>query len=431
MAAEDRESVTRGDGFRTNEDLRRTRDFGAQNGGNNLFDPLFLSNSDNPGMQLVSAHFDGTNFQSWSRNVKLALGAKMKLGFINGVFPKPDRESEDFDRWERCDCMVMSWIINSMVSEISQNFMYALSAQELWNELVERYAESNAPLIYQLQWELSNIKQENLSVASYYSKLKKVWDELQAIEGIPICSCGVFVQCSCALMKRIVDRESTTKLMQFLMGLSDPYENVRNTILSTEPLPTVNRAFHMVMQIERQKEITGNSSISHDALAVNRAGNTGQSRNSGGSFRNSWNASNGMNAGFNSVDNGRGSYTRDNNNRDFSRDFKKIKYDRKCAYCHENGHVKETCFKLVGYPEWWKGPRVEGSGKMMANVQDINNYNSPLDIDERESSKAYNSLVNAVVQEVLKAMKGKAPMEESSSTCHVPGNTINFAGPYN
>lgn len=251
MSAGDRDSVTRGDGsglgglgFRRNE-FRRTREAGAANRGNN-HDPLFLSNSDNLGMQLVSAFFDGTNYQSWSRNVKLALGSKMKLGFINGTYPRPDNDSEDYERWERCDCMVMSWIINSMVSEISQNFMYASSSHELWKEIEERYAESNAPLIYQLQRDLSNIKQENLNVASYYSKLKKVWDELQAIEGLPACNCGDFVH-SCELIKRMLDRDSTTKLMQFLMGLNDAYENMRNTILSSDPLPTVNRAFHLVM----------------------------------------------------------------------------------------------------------------------------------------------------------------------------------------
>lgn len=34
------------------------------------------------------------------------------------------------------------------------------------------------------------------------------------------------------------------------------YENVRTTILSLDPLPTINRAYHMVLQIEKQKEIT-------------------------------------------------------------------------------------------------------------------------------------------------------------------------------
>lgn len=65
----------------------------------------------------------------------------------------------------------------------------------------------------------------------------------------------------------------------------------------------------------------------------------------------------------------------------------------------------------------------------MANIQDMNVCgNSPLEVDKRDNVKRDSSLVNAVVQEVLKAMKGKAPLEENTNTSHGSGNAINFAG---
>ena len=30
---------------------------------------------------------------------------------------------------------------------------------------------------------------------------------------------------------------------------------------------------------------------------------------------------------------------------------------RFCNYCKKEGHTKDVCFKLVGYPDWYKGPR--------------------------------------------------------------------------
>lgn len=45
--------------------------------------------------------------------------------------------------------MVMSWIVNSMTSDIAENFMYLNSSKDVWDEIVERYDESNAPLVYQ------------------------------------------------------------------------------------------------------------------------------------------------------------------------------------------------------------------------------------------------------------------------------------------
>ena len=47
-------------------------------------DPLYLSSYDFPGMQLVNAQLNGSNFQKWSCAVKIALKNKTKLGFIDG-----------------------------------------------------------------------------------------------------------------------------------------------------------------------------------------------------------------------------------------------------------------------------------------------------------------------------------------------------------
>ncbi|KAL0434017.1 UNVERIFIED_CONTAM: hypothetical protein Slati_2736000 [Sesamum latifolium] len=60
---------------------------------------LKVQPSDNPGMSLVSAPLDGTNFLAWSRSIKIALGAKMKLSFINGRGEKPKETDENYEQW--------------------------------------------------------------------------------------------------------------------------------------------------------------------------------------------------------------------------------------------------------------------------------------------------------------------------------------------
>lgn len=47
-------------------------------------DPLFLQNSDHPGMTLVTTALTGNNCLSWRSPIKLALGEKVKLGSFNG-----------------------------------------------------------------------------------------------------------------------------------------------------------------------------------------------------------------------------------------------------------------------------------------------------------------------------------------------------------
>nr|GEW28213.1 hypothetical protein [Tanacetum cinerariifolium] len=46
---------------------------------------------------------------------------------------------------------------------------------------------------------------------------------------------------------------------QFLKKLNDDYESVRSQILAMNPLPTVNKAYYIVQQIEKQKQVTNHS----------------------------------------------------------------------------------------------------------------------------------------------------------------------------
>jgi len=91
-------------------------------------DPLFLQASDHPGMQLTGIKLNGTNFQQWSRSVKIALRTRTKLTFIDGSCKKPPPTSLNYEQWIRCDSMVVSWLLNSIVPELSEAFLYTSSA---------------------------------------------------------------------------------------------------------------------------------------------------------------------------------------------------------------------------------------------------------------------------------------------------------------
>ncbi|XP_071715226.1 uncharacterized protein [Rutidosis leptorrhynchoides] len=199
-----------------------------ENQQNTINDPLYLASSDHPGMTLTATPFNGSNFLGWSRTVKMALGAKLKLGFIDGSLVRPVITDEDHQRWTRCDYMVTCWILNSMISELSESFLYATSASGLWKELSERYGQSNGPLIYQIERELSKVNQGSFTVAAYYNKLKRYWDELQSLNGVPTCSCGKLRECTCGITDKFLEIENRSKLMQFLMKLNDEFESVRS-----------------------------------------------------------------------------------------------------------------------------------------------------------------------------------------------------------
>ncbi|XP_019053968.1 PREDICTED: uncharacterized protein LOC104601120 isoform X1 [Nelumbo nucifera] len=212
-------------------------------------DPMALANLDHPRMQLVMIPLTDNNYLSWSRLIKIALGAKVKLEFIDGRCVMPEEDSADYDQWIRVDCMIRSWILNSISKEIVEAFLYASTARELWLELEERFGESNGPQIYRIQREISAISQGSQLVVKYFTKLKKLWDELVCMQPIPQCTCK---NCTCGVAKNVSDLACSNRLMQFLMGLSDDFDHVRNQILMMEPLPSVNKAYSMILRVEKQ-----------------------------------------------------------------------------------------------------------------------------------------------------------------------------------
>ena len=191
-----------------------------------FMDPMFLSSNESTQMQLTPMLFDGNNFLSWSRGVKLALGAKNKMGFIDGKVEKPQSTSKDFQRWMRCDYMVRCWIFRSMKEEVGNAFSLVESSKQLWDEIVERYSQSNAPLLYQLKRDLGKVEQEELSVSEYYGKMKRYWDEISELEGIPKCECTAMSKCTFDIYKKLIGREERNKTIEFLMRLNMKYEDI-------------------------------------------------------------------------------------------------------------------------------------------------------------------------------------------------------------
>ena len=183
-------------------------------------DALFLQSSDHPGMQIVSLKLTALNFQKWSRTVKIVLRTKVKLGFIDGSCSKPNLNTPEFNQWIKCDSMVVSWLLNSMTPELSKAFLWVNSTQELWDELTERFGGSNGPLLYKLEKEITDLYQGHDSVAMYYTKLKRLWDEISDMSDIPVCTCLE----TYPSIKKMSMLEQRQRLMQFLMHLNEEYD---------------------------------------------------------------------------------------------------------------------------------------------------------------------------------------------------------------
>ncbi|XP_009771819.1 uncharacterized protein LOC107779476 [Nicotiana tabacum] len=149
----------------------------------------YLHPSNYPGMNLVSSVFDGKSYEGWRRATVIALSAKNKLGFIDGSLAVPAADSGLQKHWARCNDMVLSWLLDSLSKKIAESVLYSQSAKDLWGDLKDRFGQTNGAKLFQLQKELSAIIQGNSSVSRYFTKIKNLWDELDALNTFSACVC--------------------------------------------------------------------------------------------------------------------------------------------------------------------------------------------------------------------------------------------------
>lgn len=96
--------------------------------------------------------------------MEVSLLTKNRLGFVKGTTKKPDQDSPFLPQWERCNNMVISWLLHSVSNEIAKSIIYCEYASEIWDELEERFGQTNGAKIFQVQRDLCQISQGSLSV---------------------------------------------------------------------------------------------------------------------------------------------------------------------------------------------------------------------------------------------------------------------------
>ena len=106
------------------------------------------------------------------------LFAKNKVGFIDGSIKKPEKTAMDYMAWMLCDAMVKGWLTTAMEKDIRNSVKYASTAGEIWNDLLERFGKESAPRAYELKQILTGTQQGGASVSAYYTKLRRLWDEM-------------------------------------------------------------------------------------------------------------------------------------------------------------------------------------------------------------------------------------------------------------
>ncbi|XP_060170431.1 uncharacterized protein LOC132601351 [Lycium barbarum] len=224
--------------------------------------------------------------------MKLALLGKNKIGFIDGSVKREDYQGYLERLWDRCNAIVVSWLMGNVSKNLLSGILFNSNAHYISKDLKERFDKVNSSRAFHLHKEISTLTQ-GVCLFQCITRGSRIY--------------GI----------------SMTQLYHhkhFLMGLSDSYQ-ARSQILMMQQTPNVNQVYAMTNQDQGQRIVAGSSQMMQDimepsAMFIARNGN-GNARPK----------------------------------RPYNPNFL-------CDFCHMKGHnwsSSRKCYKLIGYPEDFKG----------------------------------------------------------------------------
>ncbi|XP_058767954.1 uncharacterized protein LOC131641675 [Vicia villosa] len=138
----------------------------------------------------------------------------------------------------------MAWIINVVDPVMHDSISHASTTRDIWEDLEERFAQTNAPRIHHLWRMLCLMEHElDMTMTEYYTKFKSLLDELRDLQPL--------LECTCGASKEILQSERDKQVQLFLESLtSEQFEHVKAEVLNTEPLSSLRCVFNHVMRKE-------------------------------------------------------------------------------------------------------------------------------------------------------------------------------------
>ncbi|GAU40997.1 hypothetical protein TSUD_92220 [Trifolium subterraneum] len=312
--------------------------------------------------------------------MKKAIIMKNKLRFLDGSSPMPDNFDPTYEVWVRCNNLVLSWIINSVIPSISQSLIYSEVAADAWSDLKARFSPANRVRVSSLQRELYSFRQNSLSVNDFFTAIKSFWEELE---------CNCLVRCECEATRNARKFKNEDLVLLFLTGLNDNYAAVRSQILLMEPFPDINAAFAMIIQHESLNELDhSDESVASINLTERRK--------------------------FHNHSKGKPNYQNES-----------------CTFCGRSGHIVDICYKKNGYPPGFKFR--DGSSPPKSAMANYVNRDDVVKTEAASSTaeQRVNSFTAEEYQALMSLLKTSSSMPNAGSkvnNIHMPSTSSYSAG---
>ncbi|XP_077222885.1 uncharacterized protein LOC143856523 isoform X3 [Tasmannia lanceolata] len=243
--------------------------------------------------------------------VETFLIARGKVEFIKRDPPPPDDKS--YAKWIQEDAVIRILLWNSMEPIVGGQMMYLNSSKEIWQQAETLYSGVNSMIgIFNVYSKLLHLKRDDdKSVADFYCQFVALYQQLDMY--LPFTTDPIV----------LAKRQEDLRVLHFLDGLGPDFVSIRQQIVDSGFVPSLNEVFSRVqgfMSVEGSTE----STLERSALAaqfggsrISRGGRVGRGRGRRGR------------GGGQDSGGGRGS--------------------RFCTHCGQEGHSNDFCYAL--HPE--------------------------------------------------------------------------------
>ena len=126
-------------------------------------------------VDVFGVHFTGKNYSTWEFQFRIFVMGKELWGHIDGSDPTPT-EPTKLAQWQVKDARVMTWILVSVDQLIVFNLRSYKIAKDMW-EYLKVFNQDNTARRFQLEYDIANYSQGNLSIQDYFSRFHSLWDE--------------------------------------------------------------------------------------------------------------------------------------------------------------------------------------------------------------------------------------------------------------
>lgn len=272
---------------------------------------------------------DETNYQLWSQLMEMRIGARNKLGFLTGTSKKPESGEKQIETWLMDNNRVKSWLIDSMSPTLISTFIRLKTAKEIWDAVAKTFYDgTDETQLFELNRRSFSTKQNGRPLAAYYNELVGIFQEIDTRLMGHEDEVDKIVS-----LKKILGR---LRVHIFLAGLDAEFNQARGEILRKDPPMDLEACYAFVRKDQQQRSTMEDVKRETDSV-VNLATR---------------------------------SRTVKEKEKEKSSNNKKNNFV--CTHCGEEGHSKQRCYELVGYPEWWdfsKRPRRKVGQTSMATTK--------------------------------------------------------------